>query len=62
MGLVFKFIIVYITDQGQICHPPKKFESIFKTNHSIGEIYKLPSSKIKTFNSEIEKLLHKINK
>ena len=38
-------------------------KSIFKTNHNtiIGEIYRPPSSKIKTFNSEIEKLLHKIN-
>ena len=38
-------------------------KSIFKTNHNtiIGEIDRPPSSKIKTFNSEIEKLLHKIN-
>ena len=52
--------------------PPKKIESIFieidqsifRTNHNtiIGETYRPPSSNIKTFNSDIEKLLHKINK
>ena len=39
-------------------------KSIFKTNRNviIGEIYKPPSTKIKSFNIELDKLLSKINK
>ena len=39
-------------------------KSIFKTNRNviIGEIYKPPSAKIKSFNIELEKILNKIKK